>query len=120
MQHDVAPQPRSQENLLAALDQSRADTIQSSALTPEQERFEALQYDEILQRLDRDWSQSVMPLNFIVYENPEVKAQRLRRMYAMLDRLREVDPVERRETLEILRAAFDDETATDLSMSEVE
>lgn len=120
MQQNFAQQPPNSADRLAALDRIRAETALPSTLTPEQELFEELQYDEILKRLDRDWSQSVMPLNFIVYENPEVKAERLQRMYAMLNRLREGDPVERRETREILRSAFDDETATDLSMFEVE
>ncbi len=113
MSHRIARQ-------LAALEQLQAEAARPSTLTPEEQLFEQRSYDEMLAGFDRDPTMSVIPDDFMVYEPTSLRKVRVERLFATLDALNEGDPDERRETLAVLRTAFDDETATDFSMFVIE
>ncbi|MFN8637097.1 MAG: hypothetical protein U0893_24890 [Chloroflexota bacterium] len=83
---------------LAALDEDQQS---------EPDELDALMHEEMLARLDRDYTMSVVPVGFLLHETPEIREERIRRTLAGLAERRTGDPIEHRETLEALLAALD-------------
>ena len=67
---------------------------------------EALSWDEIMGRLNRDERLSAVPDNFILYESAEERAERIRRTRAGLAELLRGDPQEHRESWAVLEDAL--------------
>ena len=83
----------------------------------DEEMREALGWDESMDRLRRDERLASVPSFFDVYETPECRDDRIRRTRAGLAELLSGDPEEHRVSLEILKAALDDDCAPGSSTS---
>jgi hypothetical protein len=77
----------------------------------DEERLESLRYEEILANINRDYTMSVVPPNFILHESAAEHQERLRQTRAGLAALREGDPDEHRETLEAVLRSLDDDAS---------
>jgi alkanesulfonate monooxygenase SsuD/methylene tetrahydromethanopterin reductase-like flavin-dependent oxidoreductase (luciferase family) len=96
---------RIRENL-AGLDSLRATARPAHGPMTDEDRLEAAMHDEMMARLERDYTMSVVPPDFLLHEPPDLRDERIRRTRAGLAALRTGDPEEHRETLEALLAAL--------------
>jgi hypothetical protein len=97
-------------HLREVLESFRAKTPGEGREPTEEEILAGLFHDELMVRLNRDYTMSVVPPDFLLHEPPDLRAERIRRTQAGLAALREGDPDEQRETLEALLAALDDDS----------
>jgi hypothetical protein len=94
----------------ALLESLRSTTPDEGREPTEEERLEALFHDEMIVRLNRDYTMSVVPPDFLLHEPPSLREERIRRTREGLAELRTGTPKEHRETLEALLAALDDDS----------
>jgi hypothetical protein len=87
---------------LDSLDEMRSDTLV--------EDVDA--YDDVLAALNRDPAFSVVPADFILHETDKLRDERVERARTVLAALRQGDPDEHRETLELLQEALDEAPAS--------
>jgi hypothetical protein len=97
-------------HLKAVLESFRAKTPGEGREPTEEERLEALFHDEMIVRLNRDYTMSVVPPDFLLHEPSGQREERIRRTREGLAALRTGTTEEHRETLEALLAALDDDS----------
>ena len=107
MQSDVRRRPDTQDLIRAYKARFGDQEVPKS----DEELREALSWDEIMDRLSRDERMSAVPDNFVLYEAPEHRDERIRRTRAGLAALLRGDPEEHRESWELVRASLEGDGA---------
>lgn len=113
MQSDVRRRPDTQDLIRAYKARFGDDDVPES----DEEMREALSWDQVMDRLNRDERMSAVPDNFILYEHAELRDERIRRTRAGLAALLRGDPEEHRESWETIRPALDGDNACSVEAS---